>query len=146
MSKTFDITTTTERTFSELASYSRDQASQIEPALLILDSRNFHWLELKLVGETTRIEAVREKPEPDRKHQWEWPERFRVVHEGRGGRTEREVERGLCGAGISTLEICGVKPREFSLPRMMRRKRFISFSFRVGRQTKVVTPQEGRSQ
>ena len=138
MSESFVITTTVERTLSELASYHRDQAAEIEPVLLTLDSRNFHWLELKLKGETTRIEAIREHPQPDREHQWQWPESFRVIHEKKGQHSERLVKRGQRGEGISTIEICGFVPHEFSISRMMRRKSFISFSFTVGRQTKCV--------
>ncbi len=124
MSESFVITTTVERTLSELASYHRDQAAEIEPVLLTLDSRNFHWLELKLKGETTRIEAIREHPQPDREHQWQWPESFRVIHEKKGQHSERLVKRGQRGEGISTIEICGFVPHEFSISRMMRRKSF----------------------
>ena len=141
MVKAFVITTTTQRTLSELASY-HEQAAQLEPALMILGSRNFHWLELKMRDEMTRIEAIRTHPQPDREHEWKWPHSFRVIHDKKGRRTEQEVERGHRGKGIYAIEICGVRPDELSLLTVMRRKSFVSFSFQVGRQTKMITPQE----
>jgi hypothetical protein len=79
----FVITTTIERTLSELNSYRRDEEVHIEPLLFILDSRNFHWVELRMKDATTRIEAVREHPEPDAKYWWERPHAFRVIYDGR---------------------------------------------------------------
>jgi hypothetical protein len=139
----FFITTTLERTLSEINSY-RDREAQIEPLLLILDSRNFHWMEMHMKQEMTRIEAIRANLEPDRNHQWEWPTAFRVIQVKKGRRTEHEVQRGHRGKGIFLLEICGMPFQKFSLPTLMRRRHFCSFAFRVGRLTKVVIPQEGR--
>lgn len=140
--KKFVITTTAQRDLAEFnsADAHRDEAVQIT-VLGVLDSPNFQWLELRMRGETTRIEAIRKNPAPDKKYRWEWPEGFRVIHDKRGQHVEREVERGCRGVGISTIEIAGMNPFQFSHTRMMRRKDFISFSFKVGRLTKVIAPQ-----
>jgi hypothetical protein len=100
----FVITTTIERTLSELNSYRRDEEVHIEPLLFILDSRNFHWVELRMKDATTRIEAVREHPEPDAKYWWERPHAFRVIYDGRKRQhSEQLIERGSHGQGIFTL-------------------------------------------
>jgi hypothetical protein len=100
VSKTFTVATHVKRTLSEVGDY-RDQTVQVEQPHLILDSCNFHWLELRLNNEVTRIEALREHSAPNRKHEWEGPESFRIIHDKKGKRTEQVIQRGHRGEGLA---------------------------------------------
>jgi len=142
----FVITTTIERELSEFFS-SRDDAVQIS-VWSAVDSPNFHWLELKMVDESTRIETLRAYAEPDRQHQWEWPEGFLILTDGPEGQIRETIQRGHRGAGLAQIEIRGRKLRQFGPIEMMKQKGFLSLSFKVGRLTKVIsrkteTKQEG---
>lgn len=141
MSNPFTITTVFERNLSEFNAF-RDEATQGLHPSMIFDSPNFHWFELKMKNEITRIEAIRDQTEPDRNHQWKWPDRFRVIYEKKGERTEQVIERGYRGAEIGKIEICGMKLYQFSPTKIMARKSFISLSFKVGRQVKTIETQK----
>lgn len=139
MSKLFVVETVVERTLPEFQDF-RDEAIQLHlfPAV---DSFNFHWLEVRLQKETIRLEAIRANPKPDRQHRWEWPESYRLLVEKKAQRTEQIIPRGERGAGLLSLEIAGMKLPTLNHLRIMRRKRFISLSYRVGRLTRMLRPQ-----
>lgn len=142
MSKSFTIITTVERELLELYSL-RDHEVEI-PVLSAVDSPNFHWLELKMVDETTRIEALRKQSEPDTKYRWKRPESFLVLHEREGKRTEQQIQRGYRGAGLAQIEIQGTKLLQFHPLAVIEQKDFLSLSFKVGRLTKVIVQKQGQ--
>lgn len=139
MSKVFLVETVVERTLSEFHDY-RDDIVQFH-LFTAVDSFNFHWLELRLQGEVIRLEAIRSNPEPDKNHHWEWPESYRLLVDKGDQHREQIIPRGHRGASLLSLEVAGMKLSTFNHLRMMRRKGFISLSYRVGRLTKTLRPQ-----
>ena len=139
MNKAFVVETVVERTLPEFCD-SRDDVVQFH-LFLAVDSFNFHWFELRLKGEVIRLEAIRSNPEPDKKYRWEWPESYRLLIDKGKRHTEQIIPRGKRGEGLLSLEVAGLNLPTFSHLRIMRRKGFVSLSYRVGRLTRTLRPQ-----
>jgi hypothetical protein len=139
VSTSFIITEVTERDLPEFDNY-RDQAVQGLHSSTIFDTHQFHWFELRMKNDVIRIEAMRDKPEPDEDHRYEWPDRFRIIREYYGERTEKVIERGPKGSVIATFEIYGTRLFHFHPLEVIDSDRFIAISFKVGRLTKTILP------
>ena len=140
MKKTMTITRVAERTLSEFGDY-RDEVVSFN-LFVMLNSPHFHWLELRTTGEVTRIEAIRENPDPDKNHQWERPQSFRVLHTKGEQESLQKIPRGEKGTGLFSLQIHGIPIQELDFYAILKHRSFVLLAFCVGRLTNTIAPKK----